>query len=110
MNKLREAKRGTAHTLNVIDLYCDYFEKYKNLLKWEDPKMTMLFFFVALVVLIIVTFLPLRLFLMLSFSYRFYKGQNWNKKRQRNNQEICKIELQNLFDDLKIKMDSVDPT
>lgn len=108
MHRLREAKKGTAHTLNVIDLYCDYFEKYKNLLKWEDPKMTLLFFFVALVVLIIVTFLPLRLFLMLSFSYKFYKGRNWNKKRQMNNQEICKIELQNFFDDLKINIENVE--
>ena len=68
--------------------------------------MTMLFFFVALFALIIVTFLPLRLFLMLSFSYRFYKGRNWNHRRQRNNQELCKIELQKLFDDLKIIVDS----
>ena len=31
------------------------------------------------------------------------KSWIWNKKRLINNQEICKIELQNLFDDLKIK-------
>jgi hypothetical protein len=37
-----------------------------------------------------------------SYTYKFYKGQYWNSKRQRNNQEICRIELINLFDDMKI--------
>lgn len=67
--------------------------------------MTLLFFFVAVFAFIIVTFLPLRLFLMLSFSYRFYKGRKWNERRERNNKEICKIELQKLFEDLKIILD-----
>jgi len=37
LNKYRDMKKSTAWTLNVIDMYCDYFEKYKNLVKWEDP-------------------------------------------------------------------------
>ena len=37
LQKFEDIKMGrkmTAITLNQIDLYCDYFEKYKNLIKW----------------------------------------------------------------------------
>ena len=108
MTRYKDAKKNTAYTLNVIDVYCNYFEKYKNLLKWQDPKMTKLFFFFALLALIIVTYLPLRFFIMLSFSYRFYIGKRWNMKRQRSNREVCQIELKNVFEDLKISSEFVD--
>mmetsp|Transcript_17802 Transcript_17802/g.27535 ORF Transcript_17802/g.27535 Transcript_17802/m.27535 type:complete len:361 (-) Transcript_17802:272-1354(-) len=102
LNKYRDMKKGTASTLNVIDKYCDYFEKYKNLVQWEDPHMSFLFFIVAIGLFLIVTFLPIRFFLLGSVSYRFYKGQRWHSKRIRNNREICKVEIGNLLKDLKI--------
>ena len=74
LNKYRDMKRGTAQTLNSIDQYCDYFEKYKNLIKWEDPLMTKYFFVLLIGAFIIVTFLPIRFFMALSFAYKFYKG------------------------------------
>lgn len=74
LNKYRDMKKGTAQTLNVIDKYCDYFEKYKNLVLWEDPKMSKLFFCIVIAFFMIVTFFPMRLIIFTSFTYRFYKG------------------------------------
>lgn len=104
-NKFFEMKKGTGQTLIFIDLYCDYFEKYKNLILWEEPKMTALFSVALIVAFVIVTFLPLRFFIFASYTWRFYKGRKFQVRRQRNNREICRIELQNLFDDEKIKVD-----
>ena len=105
LNKYRDAKKGTANTLNIMDKYCDYFEKYKNLIQWEDSRMTKLAIIVLIIIFVIVTYLPIRLFLAIACIYKFYKGKNWHKKRVRNNREICKMELQNLFNDLKIDID-----
>jgi hypothetical protein len=74
-------KRSTAWTLNVIDVYCDYFEKYKNLIKWKDPTMTEFFCVLLIAATVIVTFLPIRFFLTLSYCYKYYKGQNWQNRR-----------------------------
>lgn len=68
-----------------MDKYCDYFEKYKNLIKWRDPSMTRLFLVGLVVLLLVVTFLPIRLFIALGYSYRYYKGQRWQIRRQRHN-------------------------
>lgn len=68
--------------------------------------MTNIFYIVVIIGFLIVTFLPLRFFMTVSYTYKFYKGQYWNNKRQRNNQEICRIELQNLFDDMKIRLEA----
>lgn len=104
-NKYKDVRRSTLWTLNVIDKYCDYFEKYKNLVKWEDPVMTQAFFFTLIALFIVVTFLPLRLFIALGYCYKYYKGLNWQQRRQKHNREIARIELQRLFDVLKIKID-----
>jgi hypothetical protein len=54
---------------------------------------------------VIVTFLPLRLFILIALTYKFYKGQNWHNKRMRHNREVSKIELKYLFEDLKIQFE-----
>ena len=78
LRKYKDMKRATAHTLNIIDRYCDYFEKYKNLIKWEDPRMTQFVIAVFIIIFVIVTYMPIRIFLFISFTYRFYKGRKWN--------------------------------
>ena len=103
-NKFKSMKKSTAQTLNEMDKYCDYFEKYKNLLKWEDPRMTQYFFYVLIIAFVVVTFLPLRLFIALGFARKYFKGWRYQQRRQRHNIEICKLELGNLFDDLKVKI------
>ena len=67
--------------------------------------MTQLFFILLIVAFILVTIFPIRYVLILSLFWKIYKGRKWQEKRQRHNREICKIELQNLFEDLKIKIE-----
>ena len=55
--------------------------------------MTLFFCFALLIVLFIVTFMPLRVIIIVSFTYTFNKGRSWNNRRLANNTEICKIEL-----------------
>jgi len=105
LKKFKDMKRATANTLNIIDRYCDYFEKYKNIIKWEDPRMTKFLFAIGVSLFVIVTYMPIRLFLLLSFTYRFYKGRRWNDKRLRNNREVCKIELAWLMHKNNVSLD-----
>ena len=79
--------------VNVIDIYCDYFEKYKNLLLWEDQSMTKLFVAVGIITFIVVTFFPVKILSGIGFAWRLVKGRTWNLRRQKNNREVCKIEL-----------------
>lgn len=58
----------------MIDCYCDYFEKYKNLIRWEDPTMTMIFAVFLCIALLVVTFFPIKYLLEISIMYRIYKG------------------------------------
>jgi hypothetical protein len=74
LSKYWDFRKGTASTLNFIDRYCDYFEKYKNLIQWEEPRMTYIFFIVVIICFLVVTFLPLRFFMTMSYTYKFYKG------------------------------------
>lgn len=63
--KYRDFKKNSATTLNFLDRGCDFFEKSKNLLYWNEPKMSTYFFFFLIVVFFIVTFIPLRFFIFL---------------------------------------------
>jgi len=74
MQRINNYKKSTAGTLNHIDLYCDYFEKYKNLIKWKDPQMTQYFFYVMIILFFIVTFLPIRFFIAIGYVYKWFKG------------------------------------
>lgn len=100
----QDAKKGTAFTLQWIEVVCDFFEKLRNLFQWEDPNMTFLFLLLLVVLFLFVTFLPLRFILSCAVFYKFYKGRHWQKKRTTNNQEVCKIEMQNFFCENKIPM------
>lgn len=69
-----DAKKGTAQTLQWIEVICDFFEKLRNLFQWEDPNMTFYFLIILIILFIFVTFLPLRFILSLSTFYKFWKG------------------------------------
>lgn len=83
-------------------------EKYKNLVMWVDKRQTQIISVVLVIAFVIVTFLPLRFFIMIGYIYKFYKGMKWQAKRQTNNMEICKIELVNFLHDNNINFDDVD--
>jgi hypothetical protein len=40
LGKFKDFKKSATFTLNCMDTTCDFFEKTKNLIRWEDPRMT----------------------------------------------------------------------
>jgi hypothetical protein len=102
-NKYKDFKKGATFTLNYMEKVCDFFEKCKNLVKWEDPRMTFYFFLLLIVLFIVVTFLPLRFIIFMFLLYKCYRGQFYHYKRIRNNEEVCRIELRNMLDDNRMQ-------
>jgi hypothetical protein len=85
-----------------MDVICDFFEKIRNLVIWEDYNMTSLFFALLVVLFLVVTFLPMRFILFLACAYKFACGSRWQWKRVTNNQEVCKLELINFLEENKL--------
>lgn len=102
LGKFKDFKKNSTVTLNYLDVFCDFIEKSKNLIQWEEQRMTKYFFLLAFVLFIFVTFLPLRTIIILFLTYKFNRGQNYHKRRVRNNWEVCKIELKNFLEDNKL--------
>lgn len=102
LGKFKDFKKSATFTLNYMDTTCDFFEKSKNLVKWEEKKMTYYFFLMLIVMFFIVTFLPLRFILITFLTYKFYRGRFYHARRVRNNKEVVRIELKNFFDDNKL--------
>lgn len=98
----KDAVKGTAFTLQWLEVICDFFEKVRNLFQWEDPNMTQYFLILLIVIFIVVTFLPMRFILSCALFYKFYKSQNFQKRRTTNNEEVCRIEMANFFAENKI--------
>jgi hypothetical protein len=99
--KLQDLKKSSTGTLNAMDSVCDAFEKTKNLIRWEQKRMTSYFCLLGLALFLIVTFFPLRTIFMLYLTHRFYRGQNYHKRRVRNNREVLLIEYNNFLEDNK---------
>lgn len=81
----------------------DWFEKIRNLVQWSDPSMTKLFLILLVVCFLVVTFLPMRFILSLSYFYKFWKGRSWQRRRINNNQEVCRIELAHFLEKNKLQ-------
>ena len=79
--------------MNYIDYFCEFFEKSKNLVIWEEPKMTHFFSIFLVILFVIVTFFPVKLIIFISLTYMFYKGRSFHAKRLVNNREVAKIEI-----------------
>jgi hypothetical protein len=95
-------KKGAWYTFSWFDTICDFFEKIRNLIRWEDEKMTEMFLFVLIVLFLVVSFLPMRAIFHLVLVYKFIKKKSWQRKRVENNEEICKIELKNFIKETKL--------
>lgn len=102
MTQYSDAKKGTAYVIQWIDVICDFIEKVRNLVEWENPVMTLKFLLLLVVLFIFVTFLPLRFILSISLFYKFWKGRRYQKRRMVNNQEICKVEMEHFLAENKI--------
>ena len=97
--KWKDLKKSSTGTLNAMDSVCNVFEKTKNLINWEQQRMTTYFTLFAFIMFIFVTFMPVRIILMVYLTHRFYRGQFYHKRRVRNNREVLLIEYANFIDD-----------
>lgn len=100
--KLQDLKRGSTGTLNAMDSVCDAYEKTKNLIRWEQKRMTFYFSLFAFALFLVVTFFPIRTLIMLYLTYRFNRGRHYHKRRVRNNREVLLIEYNNFIEDNKV--------
>lgn len=80
-----------------MEVLCDFFEKVRNVFQWEDPYATKMFMIILIVVWVVLTFLPMRFIIFWALAWKFWKGRNWQKKRDTNNQEVCKVEFSNFL-------------
>mmetsp|Transcript_33873 Transcript_33873/g.32967 ORF Transcript_33873/g.32967 Transcript_33873/m.32967 type:complete len:116 (-) Transcript_33873:429-776(-) len=85
-----------------MDYICDFSEKCKNLIKWEEERSTRTFIFIVILLFAIVTFLPLRTIIIVYLVYKFNRGRSYHKRRVRNNKEVVSIELKNFLEDNKL--------
>lgn len=74
---LKDYKKGTAVTIQWLEIICDFFEKLRNLVYWEDPNMTFLLLVLLIVLFLFVTFLPLRVIFTFAIFYKFCCGLKW---------------------------------
>lgn len=88
-----QLKQKTAKTLDKLEYAVDAYEKFKNLLAWNDELMTKYFFVFLIVVYFFVTFMPLRYITIIYLIRRFHKGKSYYKRRKRSNELVAKIEL-----------------
>ncbi|CDW85589.1 UNKNOWN [Stylonychia lemnae] len=103
LGKFRDFKKSSTVTLNYMDITCDFFEKTKNLIKWEEPRMTKYFLLLCIVLFIAVTFIPIRIIISVYLVYKFYRGQFYHQRRIRSNREIISIEFLNFLEESKLK-------
>lgn len=96
-------KKGAWFTFSWFDTICDFFEKIRNLIRWEDEKITQMFLVVLVVLFLVVSFIPMRLVFHLVIVYKFIKKMAWQGKRVENNEEICRIELKNFIKESKLE-------
>lgn len=108
MGKWKDLKKSSTVILNYMDITCDLFEKIKNLIKWEEPRMSKLFLALSIVLMLIVTFIPLRIIIIFYLPYKFYLGRRYHTRRLRNNKEVISIEFGHFLDENKIKLTSLD--
>lgn len=73
--KLQDLKKSSTVTLNAMDSWCNFYEKTKNLIRWEEKRMTQHFTLLWLIIFIVVTFLPVRTLFMIYLTRRFWRGR-----------------------------------
>jgi hypothetical protein len=83
----------------ILDNFSDFVEKTEKLLCWQDRKTSSVFLLVLIVAFFVVSFLPLRYFVIVGLLLKFNRGKTYYQRRFIGNQEVCKIEIRNFLID-----------
>jgi hypothetical protein len=70
-------------------------EKIKNLFLWTDPKLTIYFFILLIMLYLILYKIDFKYLIMLSLSKKFCLGFFYYRNKYKNNKEIARILLEN---------------
>jgi len=73
-----------------MDRYCCYFEKYKNLIMWQNPILVSYILGLMFIFCIFISIYSVKLPFASGISYMFIKGYKWKDKKLKNNREITK--------------------
>ncbi len=85
--------------LFFLDIFSNFIEKAEKLLTWQDKPTTKTFFIFLICAFFVVTFLPIRYFVIIGLITKFSRGQSYYQRRYTGNKEACKIEIYNLMTD-----------
>ena len=83
----------------MIDSVWTIFEKAKNLVFWKSRKGTMLVFWMLWVAYLVITFIPIRYFIILFYFKKFSRGKSYYDRIYKNNIEVAKIQIWNFLND-----------
>jgi hypothetical protein len=81
----------------VLDIFSNFIEKSEKLMHWQDYDTSYAFFVVLLIAFFVVTFLPLRYFVLIGILKKFNRGSTYYQRKYTGNKEVCKIEIFNFF-------------
>ena len=82
-----------------LDILSNFFEKINKLLHWHDKKTSGRFLVLLIIIFVVLSFLPIRFFIVLALLKKFNRGKTYYKRRYTGNMEACKIELRNFMND-----------
>lgn len=102
LGRYNQFKQRSAKTLDKLEYFVDMFEKFKNLLCWQDEQMTKYFLFVVLILFAFFTFLPVRYITIIYLIRRFHKGKSYYKRRKKSNMAVATIELRKLLNSMNL--------
>ena len=71
--------------LYFLDIFSNFIEKTEKLIKWQDKKTTKTFFVFLICAFFVVTFLPIRYFVILGLLKKFARGKTYYQRRHTGN-------------------------
>jgi hypothetical protein len=80
-----------------LDIVSNFLEKTNKLLHWHDAKTSRRFLILLLFIFTVVSFLPIRFFIVLGLIRKFNRGKTYYQRRYTGNMEACKIEIRNFL-------------
>eukprot|EP00347_Sterkiella_histriomuscorum_P002460 403368062 len=95
LEKYRDLKDKLSVLVFFFDATTDFVEKFNKLLIWQDQKSSKLFLIILIIIFLVISFLPLRYFIILAMLKKFNRGSSYYKRRYTGNKEATKIELRN---------------
>ena len=103
VKKMKEYKKDLDTFIYLITKFVATLEKFKNLILWTDPKLSLYFCALVGIIFLIVYNIEFRYIYLFSLNKKFVKGVFYYKRKIQNNQAIAKIILRKCVKNLEKK-------